>query len=157
MPLQYIRYRLKRNRGVFIPEFRFHPMIHGLTLMGFGPACFGICVVYKTHWMGPVSMMAITIFCYQQLISLGMAFVIDCHKPQAPYVAAAMMFCRQLFEFTVNYWSLPWVENAGFRDIYIAQGCVVLVGGCGPIVLLMIWGKEWREARSVPTGFGKSQ
>jgi hypothetical protein len=142
---------------VFIPEFRLHPMILGLILMPLGLAGFGICVAHKTHWMGPVSMMAITIFGFQQLVSLGMAYGIDCYKPQAPYVAAAMVFCRQLFGFTVNYWLLPWVENSGFQDSYIAQGCVVLVGGCGPVVLLIIWGKKWREARPVPTGFGTSQ
>jgi len=125
--------------------------------MPFGLAGFGICVQQKTHWMGPVSMMAITIFGYQQTVSLGMAYCIDCYKPQAPYVAAAVIFVRQLFGFTVNYWLLPWVEASGFQDSYIAQGAVTLVGGSGPIVLLILFGQRWREARPVPKGFGTSQ
>jgi hypothetical protein len=126
-------------------------------MMPFGLAGFGICVQHKTHWMGPVSMMAITIFGYQQTVSLGMAYGIDCYKPQAPYVAAAMIFCRQLFGFTVNFWLLPWVEKSGFQLSYIAQGVVTLVGGSGPVVLLILFGKRWREAMPVPHGFGTSQ
>lgn len=136
---------------------RLHPTIPGLILMPFGLAGFGICVEHKTHWMGPVSMMAITIFGYQQTVSLGMAYGIDCYKPQAPYVAAAVIFCRQLFGFTVNYWLLPWVEVSGFQNSYIAQGVVTLVGGSGPIILLILYGKGWREAMPVPKGFGTSQ
>ena len=160
-----------------MPEMRLTPMIPGLILMPFGLAGFGICVEHKTHWIGPgklfglplqrlyllimlllpVFMMGVTIFGYQQLVSLGMAYGIDCYKPQAPYVAAAVIFCRQLFGFTVNYWLLPWVENSGFQNSYIAQGVVVAVFGSGPIVLLMIWGRKWRERMPVPTGFGTSQ
>lgn len=136
---------------------RLTPMIPGLILMPFGLAGFGICVAHKTHWIGPVSMMAITIFGYQQLVSLGMAYGIDCYKPQAPYVAASMVFCRQLFDFTVNYWLLPWVEKSGFQNSYIARGVVVAVFGCGPVVLLMIWGRRWRESMAVPKGFGTGQ
>lgn len=132
-------------------------MIPGLILMPFGLAGFGICVEHKTHWMGPVSMMAITIFGYQQIVSLGMAYNIDAYKPQAPYVAAAMIFVRQLFGFTVNYWLLPWVENSGFQNSYIAQGALTLVGSCGPFVLLMIFGQRWRERMGMPKGFGTSQ
>ncbi|EMC96554.1 hypothetical protein BAUCODRAFT_480367 [Baudoinia panamericana UAMH 10762] len=153
----YIRYRLKRNGGVFIPEMRLHPVIPGLILMPLGLAGFGVCVQHQTHWIGPVSMMAVTIFGYQQTVSLGMAYGIDCYKPQAPYVAAAMIFCRQLFGFTVNYWLLPWVENQGFQNSYIAQGALTLVLGSGPILLLMLFGQRWREAMPVPKGFGTSQ
>jgi len=102
-------------------------------------------------------MMALTIFGYQQTVSLGMAYGIDCYKPQAPYVAAAIIFCRQLFGFTVNYWLLPWVEISGFQNSYIAQGVVTLVGGSGPIVLLILFGQRWREQMPVPHGFGTSQ
>ncbi|KAK5222111.1 hypothetical protein LTR72_006368 [Exophiala xenobiotica] len=153
----YIRWRVKKNGGVFVPEMRLHCMIPGLVIMPFALAGFGATIQHKTHWMGPTAMMALTIFGYQQLVSLGMAYGIDCYKPQAPYVAAAMVFCRQLFGFTVNYWLLPWVENSGFQNSYIAQGAVLAVFGCGPVVLLMIWGQKWRERAPVPHGFGTSQ
>lgn len=104
---------MNHNGGLFVPEMRLIPSIPGLIMMPFGLAGFGICVQHRTHWIGPVSMMAVTIFGYQQLVSLGMAYGIDCYKPQAPYVAAAIVFCRQLFGFTVNYWLLPWVEASG--------------------------------------------
>lgn len=60
---QYIRWRMKRNGGVFIPEMRLIPTIPGLILMPFGLAGFGICVQHKTHWMGPVSMMVGSLKC----------------------------------------------------------------------------------------------
>lgn len=68
--------------------------------MPFGLAGFGICIQHKTHWMGPTACMAMTIYGYQQLVSLGLAYAIDAYKPQAPYSAASMIFCRQLFGFT---------------------------------------------------------
>ncbi|KXL50316.1 MAG: hypothetical protein FE78DRAFT_159098 [Acidomyces sp. 'richmondensis'] len=62
--VMYIRWHLKRNGGIFVPEMRLHPMIPGLIMMPFGLAGFSSCVQHHTHWMGPVSMMAITIFGY---------------------------------------------------------------------------------------------
>lgn len=94
---------------------RLLPTIPGLIMMLFGLAGFGICVERKTHWIGPVSMIAIAIFGYQQIVSLGMAYGIDSYRPQAPYVAAAMIFGRQLFGFIFNYWLLAWVENSASR------------------------------------------
>jgi hypothetical protein len=59
-------------------------------------------------------MMAVTIFGYERLLLLGMAYGIDCYKPQAPYVAAALTLCRQLFGFTINYWLIQWITASGF-------------------------------------------
>lgn len=148
---------MRKNGGLFVPEMRLAPLIPGLFFMPLGLAGFGICVQHRTHWMGPVSMMALTMFGYQQTVSLGMAYGIDCYKPQAPYVAAALIFCRQLFGFTVNYWLLPWVERSGFQNSYIAQACVVTVLGSCPIVLLILFGRRWRERLPPPKGFGTSQ
>lgn len=101
--------------------------------------------------------MAMTIYGYQQLVSLGLAYAIDAYKPQAPYSAASMIFCRQLFGFTVNYWLFPWVEKSGFQSSYIAQGVVVLVASSFPVALLMWKGRQWRESLSPPKNFGTSQ
>ncbi|KAK5122822.1 hypothetical protein LTR85_003737 [Meristemomyces frigidus] len=80
----YIRWRPKRNGGVFAPEMRLHPTLPGLIMVPFGLAGFDICVQHKTHWLVPVSMIAITILGYKQTVSLGMANGIDCSSHERP-------------------------------------------------------------------------
>lgn len=63
-------------------------------------------------------MMGIAMFGHQRVLSLGMAYGIDCDKPQAPYVAEGLIFCRQLFGFIVNYW-VPMGRKSG-ELIYVA-------------------------------------
>jgi hypothetical protein len=67
-------------------------------------------------------MMAVTIFGYERLLSLGMAYGIDCYKPQAPYVAAALTLLspaiwihRQLLAHPMDhsFWLLELLFRAG--------------------------------------------
>jgi hypothetical protein len=71
----------KRNNGVSTPEARLQAMWPGFVIMPAGVIIEGVCLQYKTHWIGPAMGMAIGLFGLQIVSTNIFAYVMDVSGP----------------------------------------------------------------------------
>jgi MFS family permease len=71
----------KRNHGVSTPEARLQAMWPGFVIMPAGVIIEGVCLQYRTHWMGPAMGMALGLFGLQIVSTNVFAYTMDVSSP----------------------------------------------------------------------------
>lgn len=94
----------KRHEGSWCPEIRLHAMWPGLFLLPAGVIIEGVCLQYKTHWMGPVVGIGIGAFGLQVVSTNSFAYLADCYRPQAAEISTLLNFGRLTFSFTLAFY-----------------------------------------------------
>lgn len=69
--------KTKRNNGIATPEARLQAIWPGFILMPAGVIIDGVCLQYKTHWIGPAIGMAVALFGLQIVSTNVFAYVMD--------------------------------------------------------------------------------
>lgn len=67
----------KRNNGVSTPEARLQAIWPGWVLMPAGVIIEGVCLQYRTHWIGPAMGMAVGLFGLQIVSTNLFAYTMD--------------------------------------------------------------------------------
>ena len=94
----------KRHEGVWCPEIRLHAMWPGFFILPAGVIIEGVCLQYKTHWMGPVVGIGIGAFGLQVVSTNSFAYLADCYRPQAAEISTLLNFGRLTFSFTLGFY-----------------------------------------------------
>lgn len=157
----------KKHGGEIKPEARLHTIWPGTFLLPIGVVIEGVCLQYKTHFMGPVMGIAIgclglqivstTIFSYITDVSSHNHFIrcIDsndkqCYKPQSAEISTLLNFGRQTFSFTLGFYCVPFAQRSGWAKAW-GTFAIIDFAFFSCIVALMIRGKVWRERLGTPS------
>ncbi len=96
---------MKRNNGRISSEARLTATWPGAFLLPVGVIIEGVCLKYKTHWMGPVMGIGIAAFGLQIVSTNIYAYLADCYKPQSAEVSTLLNFGRlSCFSFTLGFY-----------------------------------------------------
>ncbi|RFU30522.1 hypothetical protein B7463_g5829, partial [Scytalidium lignicola] len=139
----------KRNHGVSTPEARLQAIWPGFILMPAGVIIEGVCLQYRTHWIGPAMGIAVGLFGLQIVSTNLFAYTMDCYKPQSAELSTLLNFGRQTFSFTLGFYMLPFAHQTSYGVAWavMALGNMALFSG---VIALMWKGKEWREKLGAP-------
>ena len=165
--LLLLAYR-KRHGGVAYPEIRLHAMWPGLILLPAGVIIEGVCLQYRTPWIGPVLGIGIGAFGLQIVSTNVFAYLTDCYKPQSAEISTLLNFGRLTFSFTLGFymvshgpvfdgqWSpltlptqIPFAKATTYGIAWAVMAIISVVLYAG-IILLLVKGKQWREALGAP-------
>lgn len=94
----------KRHEGAWRSEVRLHAMWPGLVILPAGVIIEGVCLQYKTHWMGPITGIGIGAFGLQVVSTNSFAYLADCYRPQAAEISTLLNFGRLTFSFTLGFY-----------------------------------------------------
>lgn len=143
-----LQYR-RRHGGDPKPEARLHAMWPGVFLLPFGVIIEGVCLQYKTHYMGPVMGISIGAFGLQIISTNIFAYMTDCYKPQSAEISTLLNFGRQTFSFTLAFYCVPFAERTTWGVAWAVFAIIQFVFFSG-IVALMWKGRQWRERLGTP-------
>lgn len=156
----------KRHGGEILPEARLHTMWPGTFLLPIGVVIEGVCLQYKTHFMGPVMGIAIGCFGLQIVSTTIFAYITDvsqvkplhkstiltskqCYKPQSAEISTLLNFGRQTFSFTLGFYCVPFAQRSGWAKAW-GTFAIIDFAFFSCIVALMLRGKVWRERLGAP-------
>ncbi|KAK7709690.1 hypothetical protein SLS57_008595 [Botryosphaeria dothidea] len=139
----------RRHNGERKPEARLTASIASAFFTPAGIIIYGVCLHYKTHWIGPVLGNAVAGFGLQLATTVNYAYCSDCYKPQSGEIGALYNFARQIFSFTVGFYALPFAESVGVQWAWFTFAMIVFAAFSG-VVLLMWKGQSWRERLGRP-------
>ena len=94
----------KTHNGALIPEARLQGTIPGAILLPAGVIIQGVCLQYKTHYIGPVMGIGIAAVGLQIVSTNIYAYITDCYKPQSAEVSTLLNLGRQVFSFTLGFY-----------------------------------------------------
>lgn len=107
----------KRHEGAWRSEVRLHAMWPGLVILPAGVIIEGVCLQYKTHWMGPIVGIGIGAFGLQVASTNSFAYLADCYRPQAAEISTLLNFGRLTFSFTLGFYMVSSVSSFRMRAI----------------------------------------
>jgi MFS family permease len=139
----------RKNNGVSKSEIRLYATLPGFILLPGGLIIEGVCLQYRTHYMGPVMGIGIAAFGLQIVSTNIYAYLADCYKPQNAEVSTLLNFGRQTFSFTLGFYMIPFGVATTYGVAWSVMAIISIVLYAG-IVLLMWKGREWRERLGQP-------
>ncbi|MCJ1443301.1 MAG: hypothetical protein MMC23_003799 [Stictis urceolatum] len=102
----YIMYRYARQYGgERKPEARLPAAFASVVLTPAGIIIYGVCLHFRTHWVGPVIGNALAGVGLQLVTTVSYAYCSDCYKPQSGEVGTLYNLGRQIFSFTVGFYA----------------------------------------------------
>ncbi|KAK7932984.1 hypothetical protein LTR80_011500 [Exophiala xenobiotica] len=141
---------MKRNNGRISSKARLTATWPGAFLLPVGVIIEGVCLNYKTHWMGPVIGIDIAAFGLQIVSTNIYVYLADCDKPQSAEVSTLLNFGRlSCFSFRLEFYMNPFAKGTSYAIAWSLMGLIGVVW-YGGIVLLMWTGQLWREKLGVP-------
>ena len=94
----------KRKGGLAEPESRLHATWPGAFILPAGVVIEGVCLQFRTHWIGPVMGIGIGAFGLQIVSTTVFAYLTDCYKPQSAEISTLLNFGRLTFSFTLGFY-----------------------------------------------------
>lgn len=122
---------MRRNNGVYEPEFRILLVIPQLLFGCGGLYAFGITAgdIVKYHWLAPCIAFAFVtagMVCGAVASSL---YLVDAHRDVAIEAFTCLMIFKNVFSFALTFRGYEWLVQGGPRKIFLAVGSVQ-VGIC---------------------------
>lgn len=103
----------KRHGGQAEPESRLHATWAGAFILPIGVVIEGVCLQFKTHWIGPAMGIAIAAFGLQIVSTTTFAYLTDCYKPQSAEISTVLNFGRLTFSFTLGFYMVSVTASIG--------------------------------------------
>jgi hypothetical protein len=110
---------------------------------------FGVCLRYKTHWIGPCVGAGMAVFGYQIAVTITTTYSVDCYRPQSGYVATIFNCFRQTLSFTVPFYDMKFGARTGYAWEFGVYAIIIVVFFI-PVILLGRYGTRLRERMGKP-------
>lgn len=134
-----------RADGVREPEHRLWGMVIFAVVLPAGLWLWGVGAAHGA----PLGVLLVgSVFCGFGVVSGGthaISYSVDCFKEIAGESIVTLILVRNTVSFAFNYGIIPWINQAGLQNTFVAVGIIALVTGVS--FLLVIWkGKWWRAS-----------
>ncbi|KAK5202310.1 hypothetical protein LTR96_011768, partial [Exophiala xenobiotica] len=119
---------MKRNNGRISSKARLTATWPGAFLLPVGVIIEGVCLNYKTHWMGPVIGIDIAAFGLQIVSTNIYVYLADCDKPQSAEVSTLLNFGRlSCFSFRLEFYMNPFAKGTSYAIAWSLMGLIGVV------------------------------
>lgn len=139
-----IKFCVKRNKGIYEPEFRLFPMIFCLVFTVLGLALYGYGL--QQYWNPPVTAVIHAIMLFGILIGAiaSSAYILDAFRDLSNEVFIMAMAFKNFFFYGMSYYVNNWIVVGGpvqmFGVMAGISAFVILLG-----LPMYIWGKRYRS------------
>ena len=139
-----IKFCVKRNGGIYEPEFRLFPMIISLIFTVLGLALYGYGL--EQFWNPPLTAIVHAVMLFGILIGAiaSSAYILDAFRGISNEVFIMSMAFKNFFFYGMSYYVNNWIATGGpmqmFGSFAGISAFVILLG-----VPMYIWGKRYRS------------
>ncbi|KIW74639.1 hypothetical protein Z517_11409 [Fonsecaea pedrosoi CBS 271.37] len=141
--------RAIRRGGERKPEDRLLAVLPAFILTPIGIIIEGVCLEREIHWIGVAFGIAIASVGLQISTTVVYTYTAECYKPQSPEIGSLLNFARQIFSFAMGFYAIPWAEESGVLNAWVAMAFID-VAFFLPLLLLFFRGEDWRMKLGEP-------
>lgn len=138
------RYMVRRNHGVYEPEFRLVMLVPATLMMCLGLIAYGWSAADADPWVAPVVFFGCLSFGSSMASTTAITYTVDCYKMFAAEALVSFNFAKNFLGFVFSLFNTSVYEKRGGKDAFVIYGCVQaflsLVG-----IAVYIYGKVFRE------------
>lgn len=140
-----VKYMAKKNKGIYEPEFRLPIMITFMIFTGIGFFAWGQSLANQDPWPVPIIVCLGMINLGAQLGATGItAYIVDSHRQHSAEAFASINFIKNLFAFSLSFYSNDWIANQGVRFAFFTVGGITMAATLTTIPMY-IYGKRARS------------
>lgn len=134
---------IRRNRGVYEPEFRILLVIPQLIFGCAGLYGFGITSNHVTSWFWPDFFFALEVMGMVLGAVASALYIVDAHRDIAVEAFTCLLIFKNMFSFGLTWSAYDWLNTAGIsKTFYIIAS--VQVGVCLLSIPMYVLGKKNR-------------
>lgn len=136
-------YMTARAHGRREPEYRLPSIIIPGIIGPFGILIFGLCVMHKTHWIGPAFGYGMQGFGLTAVSNVMVTYAVDSYLSLAGEVLVVVFVIRGVSGCLLSLYAFNWIQAAGianaFGQMVAVQYFLILF-----VIPFAIWGKKIR-------------
>lgn len=119
-------FMIRRNKGVYEPEFRILLVIPTLIFSAIGLYGFGITAsnVTRYGWLIPDVFLAFIIISMVMGAIASAQYLVDAHRDISVEAFTNLIIFKNIFSFLLAYFAYTWVFKSGIDTIFIAFGSI---------------------------------
>lgn len=138
-------FMVRRNRGVYEPEFRILLVIPTLIFTATGLYGFGITAnnVLRYGWLIPDVFFGFIVASMVMGAVASAQYLLDAHRDIDVEIFTTLIIFKNIFSFILAYFSYTWVFSSGIRVMFVTFGSIE-VGICCLAVPMYVLGKRNR-------------
>lgn len=144
---RYLVWRVRRNGGVFEPEFRLDLFWFPTVINTLGVGLYGFSPLYHLPWVAGAAGIALINFGQLALIGISCTFMIESHPGLVVESMLGMVFVKYVMGAVITWVLEPWQDGMGLKDmtgLIVALSIIFNLGG----VVFVFYGKNMRRASS---------
>jgi len=136
---------IRRNKGIYEPEFRIVLIVAMLVFAAAGLYGFGITAdnAEKYGWLIPDVFFAFIVISMVVGAVASALYIIDAHREIAVESFTCLLIFKNIFSFILAYFSYNWVFSIGIRQLFIIFGSIE-VAICLLSIPMYVFGKRNR-------------
>ncbi|KAF7552038.1 hypothetical protein G7Z17_g4573 [Cylindrodendrum hubeiense] len=108
----------KANNGIRLPEFRLPALILPAFVGPVGILIFGLCVAYKTHWIGPAVGYAMQGFGLTAVANVLITYAVDGYQPFAGECLVIIFVIRNAIATILALYTSDWQLATGVKNAF---------------------------------------
>ena len=138
---------MRRNKGVYEPEFRIVLVIPQIIAGCGGLFAFGFTAndTFRYGWLGPCISFAFVTFGMVCGAVASSLYLVDAHREIAVETFTCLMIFKNVFSFALTFRGYDWLVDTSTKKVFVAVACVQL--GVGvlslPMYVLGKWNRNW--------------
>lgn len=117
----------RRNHGIREPEMRLPTCIIAATVTFLGALMAGLCIIYQTHWAGPIVGFGVLSVGSQMGATLAMSYALDCHKELSIELMVTVASLKSLVAWIWTWVSNDWLTRDGPLVVFLTVAAVNVV------------------------------
>lgn len=137
------RYLVKKNSGIYEPEFRLVMLIPSTIFSCFGLFGYGWSAHEKDPWIAPVIFFSCLSFGSSMTSTTAITFAVDSYKMFAAEALVSFNFAKNLLGFIFSLFNTDVFQKRGGKNTFVIYGVIqMFLSLCG--ILVYIYGKTFR-------------
>ncbi|OBA22466.1 MFS general substrate transporter [Metschnikowia bicuspidata var. bicuspidata NRRL YB-4993] len=138
------RAMVRRNHGIYEPEFRLIMLVPSTLFTCIGLMGFGWSAYVTDPWIAPVIFFGCLSFGSSMASTTAITFTIDCYKMFAAEALVSFNFAKNIIGFVFSLFNNHAYASLEGKDLFVIYGCAQLfLSLLG--VLIYVFGKVWRS------------
>lgn len=149
----FINRRTKKLGRAPEPEYRLTLSYFGFFFAMLGLILFGVQVANATSYnVSPIVMIGISGAGNQIITTVLVSYAIDCHPEQSSSIGVFVNAIRSFWAFIGPFWFPAMIETIGVAASGGLMAALIFGTSVIPIVLLHVFGRQWRANATVQMG-----
>lgn len=138
-------FMVRRNHGIYEPEFRILLAIPTLIFTAIGLYGFGIAAnnTYKYGWLIPDVFLMFIIISMVMGAVCSAQYLLDAHRDMDIEIFTNLIIFKNMFSFILAYFAYGWLIRTGIKEMFMVFGSIE-VAICCSSVLMYTLGKRNR-------------